>query len=88
MMSLLPCEQDIYDNGIAVAMITGMTRHITAQETENMIKRIAKETNTKTDWHTVAGRSIIRVLGNEEDQQKVINALKEENLGNNICFDF
>ena len=68
--NLPPCDPDIYQNGLAVAVIAERK----ANEIENLVKKIAKETGVKIDWHYVGGKAEVLALG---DVDKARNAFRK-----------
>lgn len=69
------CHPDVFRNGTYIAMIEqgeGRMWHVQA-----LIEAVAHRSNTvgKTDWNYVAGRAIVRTLGNVTKVQDVLRSL-------------
>lgn len=54
------CDQDIFNNGKTVAILT----NIKPQILNLYCQIISEETNQKIDWHFAGGRAIVKALGN------------------------
>lgn len=43
-----------------------------------MVVAIAERTNTRTDWHYMAGRAVVRTLGTPEEIERARQAVAAE----------
>ena len=57
-----PCDPEIFEHGKAVAIIADRS----AQKIEDLIVRVAGLSYQRIDWHYVAGRGVVRCIGNCE----------------------
>lgn len=56
------CDPEIYENGQAVAVIADRN----SNGIETLVQEIATQTGIAMDWHYVAGRGIVRAMGDLE----------------------
>jgi len=56
------CDPEIYEHGEAVAIIADRK----AGEIELLVQQTAHETGQRVDWHYVAGRGVVKVVGDAE----------------------
>lgn len=63
------CDPEIFNSGIAVAVIADRG----GDAIEALVQQIATETGVRIDWHYVAGRGIVRAIG---DIQKARDAFR------------
>lgn len=66
-----PCDSEIFERGTPVMLLHGPRSALI----EEWVKRLAAETQTRTDWHFAGGRAVVLVLGDEADIAKVRNAV-------------
>ena len=67
---LVPCDEDIYKNGDIVGVIDGTRSGIV----EGLVYEASRESGIKMDWHYVAGRAVVKTLG---DVERARDALQE-----------
>ena len=53
------CDQEIYGRGEVVCSF-----HAPQRVAEPLVRQLAEETGTRTDWHYVGGYAVVRTLGN------------------------
>lgn len=63
------CDTEIFNNGKAVAVIADRN----SEAIEALVVEIASQTGVRIDWHYVAGRGIVRAIG---DLQKARAAFR------------
>ena len=68
-MSIDKCDHEIYEKGNVVAILIGGKMAI-----EGMVQE-ASRYGPKMDWHYVAGRAVVKTLGDVDEARK---ALREE----------
>lgn len=68
-----PCNQEVFDKGITIAMMAGKG----SAEIETYVKSIAQKTGQLVDWHYVGGRAYVKVLGDVEIVRKAITNNQE-----------
>jgi hypothetical protein len=64
------CAEDIYRNGTPVFVTHSIGRPWTV---EAWVRRIAKASGQKVDWHFVGGRVVVRALG---DMRRIHKAIR------------
>jgi len=64
------CNSDVYNNGRTIAVINSIGN----ERTELIVRLAARESNQKIDWFYMAGRAIVRVIG---DPYKALDALQK-----------
>lgn len=57
-----PCNQEIYEKGTVVIVIAGPSREIE----EYVVSMREKTQQPRIDWHYVAGRGMVKALGDIE----------------------
>lgn len=63
------CNQEVFERGEHV-----WTLHsIPGAKIERLIKKIAKRSGQRVDWHFVGGRAVVRYLG---DRDRVVQAIE------------
>jgi hypothetical protein len=63
MMSVLnPCDKDVFYRGTVLCIFEG-----TSEEAEEFCKERTKHTGHKHDWHTFAGRKVVKYLAPDPD---------------------
>ena len=70
METLESCRQDIYENG----KIVFITHTISASNMEKFVRKIVSDSEQSVDWHSYAGRSVMKYLG---DFIKVRKAIRQ-----------
>lgn len=68
------CDNQIFNEGAVVAIITGGSTHII----ELIIKTANENTSEKMDWHFIAGRAVVKTLGNQEEARQALNKVMPE----------
>jgi hypothetical protein len=70
MMSVLnPCDKDVFYRGTVLCIFEG-----TSEEAEEFCKERTKHTGHKHDWHTFAGRKVVKYLAPDPDTIQVSGA--------------
>ena len=70
-----PCDPDIYLHGTVIAIMTGPSTAI-----EAIVVRVRQQANVRIDWHYVAGRALVKVLGSKADQELAFETLKRNRV--------
>jgi hypothetical protein len=70
-MSTERCDPEIFEKGNPVCVITGPSTEI-----EAWVKAIATIAKARVDWHRVAGRAVVKHLGDAASLRRVKRALK------------
>ena len=81
MSNLPPCDSKIYKTGIPIACVANMSGRMGAEDIEKVVKKAAKISGQKIDWHYVGGRGNVLCLG---DISAAKEALRSMELGNDI----
>ncbi|MEK7545493.1 MAG: hypothetical protein AAB554_00275 [Patescibacteria group bacterium] len=68
------CDQDIYENGEHVFT----TDTIPPNAMDGWVKKVAKLSGQRVDWHFVGGRAVVRALGDITKIKKAIAKLMPE----------
>jgi hypothetical protein len=71
---LKPCNRKIFEKGDVVFV----THSIPAKQIETWVRKIAKESKQKVDWHYFGGRAVIKALGDIDGVKETINKLIDE----------
>lgn len=76
------CDPKIYEKGEVVCVI----HSIPASDVEAWVKKLAKKTGQKMDWHCFCGRDVVKTLGNLQEALKAAEEMKGElnEIGKNI----
>lgn len=61
------CDKDVYNDGKVLAIVD-----LPKNDANRITSQASKESGQRIDWHFVAGRVVIKVLG---DAQKAADAL-------------
>ena len=74
-MAELPgCAKAIFKNGEHVFT----THSIGCDDIEKWVKKIAKKSGQKVDWHYFGGRAVVKALGDIDKVKKAIEELMPE----------
>jgi len=71
---LPPCDPKIYEEGEVVFV----THTLFATDVEAWVKKLAEASGQPVDWHYVAGRVVIKALGDLSKVKQAIQALMPE----------
>lgn len=66
-MSLAPCNQEIYEKGAVVAILDARS-----QVAEAVVKSASESSGIEIDWHYVAGRAVVKTLGDAVKAKRAI----------------
>jgi hypothetical protein len=69
-----PCDQRIYEEGEVVFV----THTIAAKDIESWVKSVALLSGQPVDWHFVAGRAVVKALGDIDFVKDTIRQLLPE----------
>ena len=72
MSELLPCERDLYENGIIAGAYD--TSYMGAKGFERIVQATAALTELPCDWHFFAGRAVVKAY--EKDFVEIRNAFE------------
>lgn len=64
------CDKKVFKKGTALFM----THSIPPNAMEGWVKKVAKKSGQRVDWHFAAGRAIVKAFG---DLDKVVDAIKD-----------
>lgn len=53
------CDPEVYKNGVAIAIIADRDH----SEIEALVQKLTKQIGIKMDWHYVAGRAVVKAIG-------------------------
>lgn len=67
-----PCKTDIFRNGKNLCVVDGASNAV-----EQWVKAIAKNANTRVDWHYSGGQANVLHLGDDASRQRALEAVKE-----------
>lgn len=56
------CDQEVYEHGKTIAVVVDAHSEVV----EAWCQRVAKDSGQKVDWHYMAGRAVVRALGDLE----------------------
>lgn len=76
-MALADCDNEIYTNGVTVGYATTQG----AEAFEGWIELVRKQSGQRVDWHYVAGRAVIKVLGDVEAVKRAMMDLRTQHTG-------
>lgn len=79
-MTINTCDAQVYENGITVALVVG----VSADNIEKYVQEIAKRSEQKVDWHYFGGRAVIKTIG---DTEKVVQALCDGSIAKEVMSD-
>jgi hypothetical protein len=69
-MAAIPdCDPEVYKDGKAIVMLATMS----ADDIEELVKKVREASKQKVDWHYVGGRAIVRYIG---DRAEVAMAIR------------
>lgn len=71
-MSKGSCDPEVYE-GDAVCYFVAPS-----EEAEKWVRAVAKESGQRVDWHYMAGRAVVRFLGDELKVRRAIIKLKPD----------
>lgn len=75
-----PCDPEIFRRGSAVLVLDGASNAV-----ERCVRRLARASGVRLDWHYVGGRAVVKMLGDSADWARVLAAaLNESNLGSGV----
>ncbi len=70
----LPCDQEVFKDGHVVLI----THSIPSQKFEAWVQKVAAFSGQRVDWHFVAGRAVVKALGDKARVHKAIEELMPE----------
>lgn len=68
------CDKEIYEKGEHVFT----THTIPSNAMEEWVKKVAERSGQRVDWHFVAGRAVVKALGDISKVKQAIQELKPE----------
>lgn len=68
------CDFKVYKNGKPVCVVNS----IPTADVEAWVRRLAKKTGQRMDWHSFAGRDVVLTLGNIAKALKAADEMKDE----------
>jgi hypothetical protein len=66
------CDPEVYEKGECVWLVAGLC----STAIEAVVVRVREETGAKVDWHYMAGRGLIRVVGDDDSKEKVRKSMR------------
>lgn len=74
MAELKPCDKEVFTNGHLVMI----THTIPSRLIEKWVKKVAKTSGQRVDWHYAGGRACIMAIGDLQTVYDVIDSLMPE----------
>lgn len=71
MSGVTPCDLDVYESGIAVAIVHDPGG---AAAIDAWVLLIRRESGQRVDWHYVGGRGVVKVIGDVDAVRTVLRA--------------
>lgn len=70
------CDPEIYEHGVTVCMLAGAP----AEVIEGMVRRMARDSGQRMDWHYIGGRANVLVIGDVLKAQEAAKDVIENTL--------
>lgn len=70
------CDEEIYKNGTGVVVLEGRSKVV-----EAIVQTASMQSGIKMDWHYVAGRAMVKTLGDAAEARKAIESVTPRIIG-------